>query len=800
MKFSEQWLRQRVNVKASTHELVEKMTMAGLEVDNVEPVAADFSGIVVAEVVSCEQHPNADKLMLTKVSTGSDHFQVVCGAPNVRVGIRVPFATVGAVLPGDFNIKKAKFRGIESFGMLCAEEELGMVESSDGLFELPANAPLGQDIRKYLTLDDRIIDVCLTPNRGDCLSIIGLAREVSANFLADISDESITKVPATIQDRFEVNINSEEDCPSYVGRVIKNININNTAPLWMIERLRRSGIRSIDPVVDVTNYVMLELGQPMHSFDLEKLHGSIQVRKAKTGEKLLLLDGQEIELKNNTLVIADEKHVLAIAGVMGGMSSGVSSETRDIFLESAFFNPISIAGKARLYGLHTESSHRFERGIDFQLQGSAIERATALILDICDGDPGPITEITSNKHLPHLKEVTLRADNVTSLLGLTIEDNHIEAMLTRLGLNMKRFNTTTGTTWCVSIPSWRFDISIEEDLIEELGRIYGYNNLPVTIPSALLKMKQVDETNVPVSDILRLIVSRDYTEALSFSFIDPQLHTLFDPKNEAIILSNPISNDLSVMRTSLLPSLVKAVSYNLNRQQSRVRLFEIGQVFIKGGDVTRQESILQEQKIAMVITGNRFPESWNSSHEKADFYDLKGDIEALLAAGKNSIKCCFSKAEHPAMHPGQCAAIYSKEECIGHIGEIHPYLAKKIGVPTEVYLAELKLNDLLNGTVTKFKSISKFPEVRRDIAIAIKDSVSAESLCQAIRKECGNILRDVRVFDVYVGKNIDNGCKSIALCLTLQHDSRTLKDIDVNCLVDRVVHMLEHDFNASIRA
>ena len=799
MKFSEQWLRQWVNVEASTQELVDKLTMAGLEVDGVESVAAQFSGIVVAEIVACEQHPDADKLRVTKVSTGSEEFQVVCGAPNARVGIRVPFATVGAVLPGNFKIKKAKLRGVESFGMLCAEEEMGMAESSDGLMELPADAPLGQDIREYLKLEDRIIDVDLTPNRGDCLSIAGLAREVSANFLAEVSEEAVGHVPATIEDRFAVNVTAKEGCPRYVGRVVRNVDVSRQAPLWLTERLRRSGIRSIDPVVDVTNYVMLELGQPMHGFDLAKLNGSIQVRMADAGEKLVLLDGQEVKLNNKTLVIADEQQALAIAGVMGGEGSGVTAETRDIFLESAFFNPITIAGKARSYGLHTDSSHRFERGVDFQLQSKAIERATALILEICGGEPGPVTEVASDEHLPELREVTLRAEKVTSLLGVAIEDSHIEALLTRLGLAMKFVDTASGKTWQVVVPSWRFDIAIEEDLIEELGRIYGYNNLPTTIPSALLKMKQVDEAKVQESDLRRVIVSRGYQEAVSFSFIDPQLHTLFDPEREAVALANPIASDLSVMRTSLLPGLVKTVAYNLNRQQSRVRLFETGQTFIKEGEALKQASIRQEQKLAAVITGNRFPEGWDAGRDKVDFYDLKGDVEALLAMGGNRNAFHFAKGEHSAMHPGQCAAVYCGDQLIGHVGAIHPSLAKKMDVPTEVYLVELCLETLINGAVTRFEPLSKFPEVRRDLAVTVSDTVAADSLCQMIRNEGGELLRDVRVFDVYAGKGIEEGHKSLALGLTLQHPSRTLKDEDVNGLVDRVVTKLENDFNASLR-
>ena len=622
MKFSEKWLRQWVDIDASTQQLVDKLTMAGLEVDGVEPVAGDFSGVVVAEIVGCEQHPDADKLRVTQVSTGQETFQVVCGAPNARVGIKVPFATVGAVLPGNFKIKKARLRGVESFGMLCAEQELGISDAADGLRELAQDAPVGEDVRAYLQLDDKIIDVDLTPNRGDCLSMIGLGREVSANFLTDINEQPVAEVAPVINDTFKVYIDAPEGCPRYVGRVIRNVDVSRPTPLWLTERLRRAGIRSIDPVVDVTNYVMLELGQPMHGFDLDTLAGAIHVRMATPAESLTLLDGQHITLSEKTLVIADEHKALAIAGVMGGEGSGVSATTRNVFLESAFFDPITIAGKARSYGLHTDSSHRFERGVDHQLQKKAIERATALIMDICGGEPGPVSEVASEAHLPTQREVTLRSDKVTALLGMAIDDHHIEALLTRLGLGLSK---QADGRWQVSVPSWRFDIAIEEDLVEELGRIYGYNNLPQSTPAALLKMKQVDEAQVSESSIRRVLTSRGYQEAICFSFYAPELHKQFDPVREPVALANPIASDLSVMRTSLLPGLVKTAQYNLNRQQSRVRLFETGLTFVKEGDELRQEPML-----AALVTGSRQPESWLGKPEPVDFFDLKGILRRCL--------------------------------------------------------------------------------------------------------------------------------------------------------------------------
>ncbi|MDP0562825.1 MAG: phenylalanine--tRNA ligase subunit beta [Candidatus Endonucleobacter sp. (ex Gigantidas childressi)] len=798
MKFSEQWLRQRVNIEANTQELVDKLTMAGLEVDSFEPVAVKFSGVIVGEVVDCQQHPDADKLKITRVSTGAEEFQVICGAPNVRVGIRVPFAMIGATLLDNVTITKAKLRGVESFGMLCAQEEIGLGESFDGLMELPNDACLGQDVFEYLDLEDCSIDVDLTPNRGDCLSILGLAREVSANFLTEVIEEPVTKVPAIIEDKFTINVVAKEACPRYVGRIIRNVNVSCPAPLWLIERLRRSGIRSIDPVVDITNYVMLELGQPMHAFDLAKLDGSIQVRKAKIGEKLILLDGQEVTLNDSTLVIADEQKALAIAGIIGGKDSGVNAETLDIFLESAFFDPVTISGKARSYGLHTDSSHRFERGVDFQLQDKAIERATAIILNVCGGEPGPTVDVVNKEYLPERRKIRLRSSKAAALLGVAIEGSYIEALLTRLGLIMTPI-AAADKEWLVAIPSWRFDIAIEEDLIEELGRLYGYNNLPITTLSIPLRIKKMDEAKVRESDIRRVLASRGYQEAISFSFIDPKLHSLFDLEREPVALANPISSELSVMRTSLLPGLVQAVNYNLKRQQSRVRLFETGQVFIKESKGVNQKTIRQVQKLAAVVTGNRFPESWGNDREKVDFYDLKGDVEVLLAMGGNSSAFHFAEGEHSAMHPRQCATVYCADQRIGYIGALHPALVKKMNLSVDAYLVELDLDSVITGTVSRFEGLSKFPEVRRDLAFTVAEEVAADRLCQVIKDEVGEYLHNVSVFDVYAGKGVEKGHKSLALGLTFRHSSCTLKDKDVNELVDKVVTKLKYDVNASLR-
>lgn len=791
MKFSEQWLRQWVNPEASTDELVAKITMAGLEVDGVEAAAGEFTGIVVGEIVACEQHPNADKLRVTRVSTGDETFEVVCGAPNARIGLKAPFAIIGAVLPGNFKIKKAKLRGVESFGMLCAGEEIGVDIPSDGLMELPTDAPVGQDIREYLQLNDAIIDIDLTPNRGDCLSIAGLAREVSANYLVDVTEQGVAECASQSDDIFPVTIDVPAACPRYVGRVICDVNVASETPLWLSERLRRSGIRSIDPVVDVTNYVMIELGQPMHGFDLDALSGSIRVRMAEADEPLTLLNGAEVKLTADTLVIADDSKVLAIAGVMGGENTGVSQGTRNIFLESAFFNPITLAGKARSYGLHTDSSHRFERGVDFQLQRKAIERATQLILEICGGKPGPVSEAVCEANLPSLKLVNLRSEKVESLLGVAIENDHIEALLSRLGLTL----TSSGEgAWRVTVPSWRFDISVQEDLVEELGRLYGYNNLPETTPVARVQFQQMDEGRQGIEVMRRVLVARGYQEAINFSFIDPALHKAFEPARKPVVLSNPISSEMSVMRTSLLPGLVKTVQYNQNRQQSRVRLFESGQTFI-----TQEEELTQELWLAGVITGAREPEGWAGNNESVDFYDIKGDLEALLALGGDDGAWSFHSARRACMHPGQCADVLRDGVVVGVIGALHPSLVQQMSLNGPAYLFEVSVAAVEQGRVTTYRSLSKFPEVRRDMALVVDQSVSAGKIQGIIRQQSGEWLKSVAVFDVYTGQGVPEGQKSLAVGLTLQHPCRTFQDDEVNALFASVVSALKAGVEATLR-
>ncbi|MAL90501.1 MAG: phenylalanine--tRNA ligase subunit beta [Pseudomonas sp.] len=791
MKFSEQWLRSWVNPQVSREELVARLSMVGLEVDAVTPVAGSFSGVVVGEVPETAQHPDADKLRVCQVSNGKETFQVVCGAPNVRAGLKIPFAMIGAQLPGDFKIKKAKLRGVESSGMLCSETELQIGSDDSGLMELAAGAPVGADLREYLDLDDVSIEIGLTPNRGDCLSLAGLAREVGAIYGAEVRSVDFAAAKVVHQDVRPVEVLAPKACPRYLGRVIRNVDLSRPAPLWMVERLRRSDIRSIDAVVDVTNYVMLELGQPLHAFDLDEIKGGIRVRMADEGEKLVLLDGQEIVLRSDTLVIADHERPLAIAGVMGGEHSGVSASTRSIFLESAFFDTIALAGKARSYGLHTDASHRFERGVDSQLPRRAMERATNLLLEIVGGEAGPIVEAVSEGDLPNIAPVTLRAERINQMLGLELDHGEVVRLLTSLGLTVAQ---EAEGRWQVSVPSHRFDISLEVDLIEELGRLYGYDRLPVRYPQARLAPVAKPEVRAELPLLRRLLVARGYQEAITYSFIDPKLFELFSPGVKPLELANPISADMAAMRASLWPGVVKALQYNLNRQQSRVRLFEAGLRFV--GQLPGLE---QDAMLAGVVTGSREPEGWANTSETVDFFDVKADVEALLAFAGNAGAYRFVPGEHPALHPGQTARVERDGQLVGFVGSLHPELASTLGIDQPVYLFELKLAEIAEGRMPSFAELSRFPEVRRDLAVLVGREVMAQDILDCIRVVAGANLTDLKLFDVYQGKGIDPLSKSVAVGLTWQHPSRTLNDDEVNETMQKILTSLEERFNATLR-
>jgi phenylalanyl-tRNA synthetase beta chain len=797
MKFSEQWLREWVSPQLATQALADQITMAGLEVDAVEPVAAAFDGVVVAEVVEKVQHPDADKLSVCRVDDGSgEPVQVVCGAPNVAVGQKVPFARVGAVLPGDattngFKIKKAKLRGQESRGMICSASELGLEEeTSQGILELPASAPVGEDFRAWLGLDDHTIEVDLTPNRGDCLSVKGMAREVGVLNRLPVAGPVMAPVAATHDETFPVRVEDPEHCPRYIGRLIKGVDVTAETPLWMVERLRRSGIRSIDPVVDVTNYVMVELGQPLHAFDRANLHGAVIVRLAREGERLVLLDGQEVTLADGTLVIADERGPLAIAGVMGGEHSGVSPETRDIFLESAFFAPLAVAGQARGYGLHTDASHRFERGVDPELAREAAERATALLVEITGGEPGPLVEAASHAHLPGERQVRLRAARLEQALGKALPAEEVAEILERLGMTVER----TAEGWLVWAPSWRFDIAIEEDLIEEVARIHGYNRLPVRRPQARLALRPDHEARTPQGRLRRQMVARGYQEAVTYSFVAPELQKALLPEAVSPVLANPISADLSVMRASLFPGLVRALIHNLNRQQTRVRLFETGLIF--RGDL---DALQQLPMLGALVCGTREPEGWAASREAVDFFDLKGDLESLLAMSGEPDAWRFEPAEHPALHPGQCARVLHRGEEAGWIGTLHPAVRAQLGLKVDAVLFEVRLDALTHGRVPAFTPLSRFPEVRRDLAFLVDEDLPVQALLDTLRGQAGEWLTECRLFDVYQGKGVPEGRKSVALGLTWQHPSRTLNDEEINQLVDAIVTESRQHLGAELR-
>jgi phenylalanyl-tRNA synthetase beta chain len=795
MKFSEQWLREWVNPAIGTDELAETITMAGLEVDAAEPVAGEFSGVMVAEIVAAEPHPGADKLSLCQVNTGTDTVQIVCGAPNARAGLKAPLAVVGASLPGDFRIKAAKLRGVESQGMLCAEAELGLSDEKDGLMELAADAPVGRDLREYLGLDDHTIELELTPNRADCLGLSGVAREVALLTDSALAAAPVAEVPATIEDTFPVELAAAEGCPRFVNRVIRGIDISKSSPLWMQEKLRRSGLRAIDPVVDVTNYVMLELGQPMHAFDLDRLAGGIVVRMAEPGESLELLNGQTVEITADTMVVADREKAVSLAGIMGGQSTAVSAHTTDLMLEAAWWQPLAMAGRARSYGLHTDASHRFERGADYAMQAQVIERATELILAICGGKAGPTTDHRIAEHLPVRSPVTLRRERIPRMLGFELPDNEVERILSGLGLAVSSIEGG----WRVDVPSWRFDITIEADLLEELARVYGYNRLPVSHIHADLVMKPRPERNLELRQLRRRLVARDYQEAVTNSFVDPVWQEAFDPGLAPVALKNPISADLAVMRTSLLPSLMGALTHNTQRQQHRVRLFETGLRFLPGANREGLDGLEQRPTLAAVICGRRRDENWTESGESVDFYDLKGDLESLLALTAQPGVFSFRSGERNGLHPGQTAVLLKEGREVGVLGALHPAMQARYDLAQTVYLMEVDLAALLEAAIPQFEEQSRYPEVRRDLAVLVDKLVPVGELLENVREAAGTYLTDLRLFDVYEGKGIDPKRKSVALGLTFRDSSRTLSDEDVANSVDQVIDLLTKTYDAELR-
>ena len=794
MRISESWLSEWINPEMETQKLAHVLTMAGLEVDGIEPASAKFSGVVIAKVIDVSPHPDAKKLHVCNVDNGRGEVRkIICGANNVREGLMVALAEVGAVLPNDFKIEPKELRGVESFGMLCSASELGLAENSQGIMELPNDLKLGYDLYDSLLLDDQVIDIDLTPNRSDCLSIHGVAREVSA--LLDkplLKDVAISEVSATSSTTFPVSVSASQDCPRYVGRVIEGVSGKIQSPIWMQEKLRRAGVRSINALTDITNYVMLELGQPIHAFDLQELNMGIEVRIANKHEKLDLLDGQTIELSGDELVIADSKQAIALAGIMGGQESSIQDATTEIFLESAHFKPETIAGKARRFGLHTDSSHRFERGVDPELAKCAIERATNLVLELVGGNAGPIVCEEEPSLLPHSTLITLDNKKVESLLGISLSANETQSLLQRLQCEVSVSNDVLEVT----PPTYRFDLQIDVDLIEEIARMVGYEKIPADVKA--LAVNTSGDVHVDQLSLMKeSLVSRGYHEVVSFSFIDQDTEALFNNKNVSKTLVNPISNELSVMRSSVWPGLTKIAQYNLHRQQSRIRIFEQALQFKNS-----TSGLMQIPTLAGLIIGEIEPEQWGNANRKVDFYDLKADVELLLAQSALPInEITFISEEEIALHPGQSANIIFNEQVIGRLGKLHPQIQSALDIEPSVFLFELLLDGIIKKPKTKlFQPISKYPFNRRDITLIVSEDIKAGDIRSNIEQMNIACLKNIEVVSVYKGKGISESKKSISLGLILQEFSRTLTDKELEQTVSSIISQLEKTVGAEIRS
>lgn len=795
MQFSESWLRSLCNPAIPTEDLCHLLTMAGLEVEERRPAGADFSGVVVAEVLSVEKHPDADKLKLCSVAVGeSAPLQIVCGAPNVTAGMKVPCARVGAKLPG-MEIKRVKVRGIESFGMLCSARELGLSDDHGGLLPLAADAQVGEDIRHHLDLDDQLITLKLTPNRADCLSLLGIARELSALTGAPLLAPEVKPVAAAVTDTRQVMLDAPASCSRYCGRIIRGVNARATTPEWMKRRIERSGIRSISFLVDVTNYVMLELGQPLHAFDDAELAGAIHVRLPVAGEQLLLLNEQTVTPSADTALIADDEKPLAMAGVMGGEHSGIGDQTKDLFLESAFFPPSAIAGKARALGFSSDASHRYERGVDFELQRKAIERATQLILDSCGGQPGPVIEAVSAAHLPMRKQVRLRTARAAKVLGIRLAGARIESILKGLGLGLER----QGEDFLVTPPSFRFDIEIEEDLIEEIARIHGYDNIPSQPPVARMAMMPATESSRTAMSVRRLVAARDYHEVVSYSFVEAAWEADFSAiraKGIApIALANPIASQMGVMRSTLIGGLVGTLMANRKRQTERVRIFELGRCFQRDAAAGPVRGFAQPLRLAGLAAGSTQPEQWGTPGSRVDFYDIKADVEALFAPRRLE----FIKAAHPALHPGRCANVLLDGRPVGVLGELHPRWVQKYELVTAPVVFELELTDVLAISFPAYIEVSRFPAVVRDLALVVPQSQNLAPLLAGLRAAAPAVVRDVALFDVYHGKGLAESEKSLAFRIVMQDTQRTLEDAEVEEVIAGLLVVATRDFNASLR-
>jgi phenylalanyl-tRNA synthetase beta chain len=788
MRISLHWLRDWVATGNDVSALAHTLTMAGLEIEGIERAGPELKGIIVGEVRSVTKHPNAEKLNVCSVFTGRDNVQIVCGAPNVRAGMKAPLATIDAVLPNGTRIQQAKLRGVDSFGMLCSARELGLSEDSSGLLDLPVSAEVGRDLVSALSLDDSLLEINLTPNRGDCMSVLGVAREVAAARRTEMHAPAMSETRAEVEDTFPVQLLADQGCPKFVGRVIRGINSSAASPFWMQERLRRAGMRPISAVVDVTNYVMLELGQPMHAYDLARLDRSIIVRFAHAGESLQLLDGRTIELTPDVLVIADRSKAIGLAGVMGGAESSISTSTLDVFLEVAFFDPDTIAGRGRRYGLVTDASQRFERGVDFLLQERAIERATQLLVECAGGKAGPTIVTGSKQPISDVMPIRVRHERIQKVLGERIAADLIVDLLKRLGMAV----SGGPTDWEVIPPSWRFDIRIEEDLIEEIARLFGFDNIPEQAAQIAQVLAPWSERRVRNERAADLLVDRGYQEAITYTFTDANWQRIVHPDEDGLAVANPISAELGVMRLSLWPGLLQAVRENQRRQQSRVRLFEIGRRFAaKNGD--------EAEMLAGVVTGSTLVEQWASETRAVDFFDVKADLEAVLALSGDSKSFRFIAEPHSTFHPGQSARIWRDNRAVGWLGALHPERAARMDLTYPVFLFEIEIEPALAVELPEYREISKYPAIRRDIAVIVDEGTNADALISSVQDSGGALLNTVSVLSVYQGRQIEKGKKSIALGLQLQDTSRTLTDQEADAIVARVVEQLAKQHAAAIR-
>ena len=803
MKFSENWLRQHVKTPASRDELAATLTAIGLEVEAMTVLGDALDGVIVARIVDCAKHPEADKLQVCQVDAGNGAMlQIVCGAPNARPGLVAPLATIGTRI-GELTIKAATLRGVASNGMLCSANELGLDADASGLLELPADAPVGTPLADYLGLPDASIELKLTPNRADCFGVRGIAFDVAAATGCEVEALDNTPMPALHDARLAVELNAGADAPRYLGRVIEGVDATRPTPLWMAERLRRSGVRPVSLLVDVTQYVMLELGQPMHAFDRDLLTGPVGVRRARAGETLTLLDGRDVALDAEFLLITDADRPVALAGVMGGFDTRVTHATRKVFLEAAHFAPAAIIGRSRKLGLHTDAAHRFERGVDPELPRIAIEHATRLIVEIAGGAPGPVTEAVLPQHLPQPQPILLRRARLARVLGAQVADAEVARILSALGLALE----TTDAGWSVTPPARRFDLAIEEDLIEEIARIHGYDAIPTTLPGGATRLvspsaasheRMSAETRVSEHDVRRQMVARDYLEAINYAFVDADLLAKWQLADGSVVLANPLSAELGVMRTRLLPGLVAALARNTARQQSQVRLFELGKTFAAGEPGAAPRETL---RIATVACGDAARQQWGVAARGLDFHDLKGDLDSLAALSGATL--AYRASSKPCAHPGRAADVYridgTDAVCIGWIGQLHPRLLRALDLDVDVYGFELELDALLARRLPRAAALSKYPSVRRDLAFVVAETVSWEALRRSAEQAAGEALRDLQLFDRYTGKGVETGCKSLAMALILQDETRTLTDRDVEAVVARVVATLEQQHGATIR-